>query len=416
MISPHPRSVVILGGGFGGLYTALAMARSPWVKAGNCQITLVEKNDHFLFTPLLYELITEELQPWEIAPSYQKLLQGKGIIFCQEAVTGVDLATHQVDLSNGQQISYHYLAIAVGCDNRWVNIPGLRDHALTFRTLTDVQRLQTQLNRLEASDRQRIRLAIIGGGANGVELACKLSDRLGKRGEVRLIERTENLVKGFPEGVRRASYRALLARKVSIELRTDVTRVKEGGLTIRTENQTQTAPVDIVLWTAGTQIRSWLSDLGISPTAQGKLPIHSTLQLVDHPEILILGDIAQIAASRQPIPATAQVAYQQAPTAAHNLLALLQGKRLKNFSYLHLGDMLTLGKGSAIISSFGLNLTGPVAGVIRRFAYIFRLPTFRHRIQVLRRLVHSTITAIAQSLRRRLTRLMSPKSPKNKNG
>lgn len=411
MSSPHPIPVVILGGGFGGLYTALAMARSPWVKAGHCQITLVEKNDHFLFTPLLYELMTEELQRWEIAPSYQKLLQGTGIVFCQETVQGINLQTRHVNLGNEKQLSYDYLAIAVGCDNRWVNIPGLRDHALTFRTLADVDRLQTQLTRLEASERQRIRLAIIGGGANGVELACKLSDRLGKRGVVRLIERTDDLVKGFSRGVRQASYEALRQRQVSLNLLADVTAVTATSLTIKKQDQLQTEPVDIVIWTAGTQLRPWLSSLGIALTAQGKLPIQPTLQLLDHPEILVLGDIAQITAIGSPIPATAQVAYQQAPTAAYNLLALLQKRRLKGFTYFHLGDMLTLGRGAAIVSSFGLNLTGPLAGLIRRLAYIFRLPTLRHRVQVLKSLLKSAIAALDPSLRWRLTRLSSQKLP-----
>jgi NADH dehydrogenase len=399
LISSEPISVVILGGGFGGLYTALALARSPWVKAGHCQITLIDRNDHFLFTPLLYELISGELQRWEIAPSYQKLLQGTGIIFCQETVINIDLEDGLVQLNDGSQLAYRYLAIAVGCENRWVNIPGLRDHALTFRTLADVDRLQAQLHNLEASDRQRIRIAVIGGGANGVELACKLSDRLGKRGEIRLIERTDNLVNGFSDGVRRASYQALGKRNVLIELSTDVTRVETQRLTVCKQDQTQCDPIDLVLWTAGTQLRPWLSNLGIPPTPQGKLPVLPTLQLKNHPEVLILGDIAQIIPSARPIPATAQAAYQQAPTAARNLLALLQGKRLKKFTYFHLGDMLTLGRGNAIVSSFGLDLTGSLAGMMRRFAYIFRLPTLRHRVQVFQRLLKSAIQAIGQSFR-----------------
>ena len=391
--------VVILGGGFGGLYAALSLARSPLYKSGRCQITLVEKNDRFLFTPLLYELITGELQPWEIAPSYQKLLRGTGIDFCHDVVVGLDLGSRHVYLADRPGLAYDYLAIAIGCETRWVNLPGLKEFALTFRSLVDVERLDGHLQQLESSDRDRIRLAVIGGGPNGVELACKLADRLGKRGEVRLIERGADLVGGFPEGVRRACWQALRQRKVAVDVDIALQAVTQDSLTLARGSQTQTDPVDLVVWTAGTQPKQWLSLMGSPLTPDGKLVVLPTLQLPHYPNVLALGDGAVIDRPRPPIPATAQVAYQQGPIAARNLLALMQKKPLKQFHYLHLGDMLTLGVGSAIVSSFGLNLTGPLAAIVRRIAYIFRLPTARHRLQVFRRLFGSWFSALGRVFR-----------------
>ena len=380
----NPVKICILGGGFGGLYTALYLSKLPEIRTGKCEILLIEQRDHFLFTPLLYELITGELQRWEIAPSYQKLLANKNINFCQEIAQQINLKTRQVALKSGAILNYDYLVLAIGTENRWVEIPGLKTHALTFRTLEDVEILQGKLRLLEGSQRHHLRLAIIGGGPNGVELACKLADRLGKRSQVWLVERGEQILPGFSAGVRQASYRALGRRGVQIMLRTEVKEITADSFTLLREGKTVTLPVDLPIWAAGTQVRDWIRQLDCEKNSQGKLLTHPTLQLLAYPEVFALGDLAEVRNCEKLVPATAQAAYQQAKSAANNLGATIRGRRLQPFRYLHLGDMLALGQGVAIVSSFGLNLEGKLAGFVRRMAYIFRLPTSRHRWQVLR--------------------------------
>ncbi|GBF82880.1 NAD(P)/FAD-dependent oxidoreductase [Aphanothece sacrum] len=406
-------NICVLGGGFGGLYTALSLTRFSEIKSGQYQITLVERNDSFLFTPLLYELITGELQRWEIAPSYQKLLAGTPIKLCQNTVEGIDLKTRQVKLDDDQLLSYDYLILGVGTQNRWADIPGLKNNALTFRTLADVERLQTQLHLLETSERQRIRLAVIGAGPNGIELSCKLADRLGKRGEIVLIERGNEILKWFSQGVRSASYKALDSRRIQLYRQTNVNKIAEDSITLIRQKEQETLPIDLVIWVGGTQSRSWIKALNCQQNAQGKLLTLPTLQLMDYPEVFALGDLAEIHQTKQQIPATAQVAYQQASCAAKNLIALIKNKPLKAFYYLHLGDMLTLGKGEAIVSSFCLNIEGYLGSIIRRLAYIFRLPTTRHRLQVLRNLLQKSLLKIRRFFRWRLTRLLLAKSAKN---
>ncbi|MGK7931474.1 MAG: NAD(P)/FAD-dependent oxidoreductase [Microcystaceae cyanobacterium] len=376
--------ICILGGGFGGLYTALYLSNSSWVKSGHCEITLVERNDHFVFTPLLYELITGELQRWEIAPSYQRLLRGKKVQLCSDTVKDIDFDGRIVKLEKHNSLSYDYLVVAVGNQNRWPEISGLQDYALTFRNLTDLENLQNRLHLLETTDRQQLRVSIIGGGPNGVELACKVADRLGKRGEVRIIERGEALLKGFSSGVRTASYRALSSRKIAIEFQTNVKSIESDQITLERDGYVTSLPTDLVIWTAGVESRNWVKTLNCDQTEQGKLLTRPSLQLLDYTNVFALGDMADIQGKRQFIPATAQAAYQQAACVANNLAALMGKKKLKSFHYLHLGDMLTLGHGEAIISCFIVNLTGHLAAVIRRFAYIFRLPTSRHRLSVLK--------------------------------
>jgi NADH dehydrogenase len=376
------RRICILGGGFGGLYTAIDLSRLTPVKSGQWQVTLVEPKDHFLFTPLLYELITGELQRWEIAPSYRQLLTGTQINLKSQKASNIDLNNRQVYLENEEIIDYDYLILAVGVRNRWPAIPGLADYGLTFRSLEDVERLQATIHDLETQGKSLINLAIIGGGPNGVELACKVADRLGKRGKVHLVERNEEILQNFPKSVQVASYRSLLAKNVSLYLNTGLSAVTAHSMTVFKDNKNEVIPTNLLLWTAGTEAQNWITNLDCQKTPQGKLLTHSSLQLLDYPEVFAVGDIAEIYPSKQVIPATAQAAYQAASVVAKNISAVIRKKSLKSYYYLHLGDMLTLGKKSALVSSFGLNISGKLADIMRRFVYILRLPTKRHQLKV----------------------------------
>jgi demethylphylloquinone reductase len=383
---PH---LCILGGGFAGLYTALYLSNSAWARMGRCKITLVEPNDRFLFSPLLYELVTKELQAWEIAPSYQKLLANTGVVLCKQRVQKVDLNSREVTLEDCTALNYDYLVLAVGAQNRWANISGLRAYALTFRTLADAARLEAKLTILEASDRQWLRVIILGGGASGVELACKIADRLHKRAQVHLIERGDEILKPFPSGLRKAAYRAMGARRIQVECGTEVIAVEAESITVMRNDQIVELPVDLVLWTAGTESREAIARLNATKNEREQLLTRPTLQLIDRPEVFALGDVAEVRNSNKVVPTTAQAAYQQASRAAKNIEALMREEPLKPFRYLHLGDMLTLGKGAAIVSSFSINLEGRLAAIIRRLVYIQRLPTLRHRWQVLKHLLNN---------------------------
>ena len=410
MNTKNPINICVLGGGFSGLYTALYLCSHPQVKSGKWKITLVEKNDNFLFTPLLYELITGELQRWEIAPTYQKLLAGTPIKFCQQIVKKIDLENRNIALENNDSLSYDYLVLGLGTQNYWADIPGLKSHALTFRTLRDLEKLQANINYLESLDRKHLRVAIIGGGPNGVELSCKLADRLEKQAEVILIDRGNKILKGFSKGVCNASYRALGSRRVQLYLNTNVEEIKEKSMVLNHGEQSINVPVDLVIWVAGTQSKPLINSLNCQQSNSGKLLVNPSLQLIDYPEVFALGDLAEISNKNKSLPGTAQVAYQQASCAAKNIAAIIQDKPLKAFKYLHLGDMLTLGRRTAIISSYGINISGQLGGMMRRLAYIFRLPTMRHRLQVLRNFVQKVGLKIRRLFRSIVTNLLGRKS------
>lgn len=386
-INNRPIKIYIVGGGFAGLYTALSCSKFSLVKSGKWQINLIEPKDNFLFTPLLYEILTDELQRWEIAPSYQKLLVGTKVNWIQDRVTEIDLNNKTITLENNPVVDYDYLVLGAGRKTKFVNIPGLLDYALTFRSIFDAEKLQERLCILEALPTVP-KIAVIGAGANGVELACKMSNRLKQKAEILLIDRGTNILNKFNYNIQKASYKAFKKRNIQVLFSTEVSQITADTITIISNNQSTTIPINLVLWTAGTETINWVNNFNCQQNKIGQLLTRPTLQLIDYPEVLALGDIAEVRNSKTNIvPTTAQAAYQQASTAAKNLKRLILGQSLKRFYYLHLGDMLTLGQGDAIISSFGINLTGSVAAAFRRLIYLQRLPTMGHRLQVLKKLI-----------------------------
>lgn len=382
MTQPTAR-ICILGGGFGGLYTALRLSKLPWESTQKPEIVLVDQSDRFLFSPLLYELLTGELQTWEIAPPFAELLQRTGVRFYQAVVAGIDTDQRRVQLQDGSQIPYDRLVLALGGETPLDLVPGATSSAYPFRTIADVYRLEERLRILEASDADKIRVAIAGAGYSGVELACKLADRLGERGRLRLIELGDQILRTSPEFNRKSAKKALEARGVFIDLETKVESIGADTISLEYKNQVDTIPVDLVIWTVGTKVSPVVRSLPFKQNQRGQISTTSTLQVIEYPEIFALGDLAdaQDAEGKQ-VPATAQVAFQQADYTAWNIWASLTSRPLLPFRYQQLGEMMTLGIDNATLTGLGIKLDGTLANVARRLAYLYRLPTLDHQLRV----------------------------------
>ena len=374
--------ICILGGGFGGLYTALRLSQLPWEKQ-QPEVILVDHNDRFLFSPLLYELLTGELQTWEIAPPFAELLANTGVRFTQATVAGIDLEEQQVHLQEGVGFSYDRLVLALGGTTPLDLVPGVVEYTLPFRTIADAYRLEERLRILEESDGDKIRVAIVGGGYSGVELACKLAERLGERGRLRLIERGDAILKTSPEFNREAAQKALNERQVWLDLDTEIDSVEADKISLLYKGQLDTIPVDLVLWTVGTTVSPVVRSLPLKQNQRGQLTTLPTLQVLDHPEIFALGDLADCQdANEQQVPSTAQAAYQQADYTAWNIWASLTGRPLLPFRYQNLGEMMTLGTDNATLAGLGIKLDGSLAHIARRLAYLYRMPTLDHQLKV----------------------------------
>ncbi|MHC5597932.1 MAG: NAD(P)/FAD-dependent oxidoreductase [Nostoc sp.] len=375
--------ICILGGGFGGLYTALRLSQLPWESTQKPEIVLVDQSDRFLFSPFLYELLTGELQTWEIAPPFEELLQGTGVRFYQGVVSGIDIEQQRVNIHQGPQIPYERLVLALGGETPLDLVPGATAYAYSFRTISDAYRLEERLRFLEESDADKIRVAIVGAGYSGVELACKLADRLGERGRFRIIEIADQILRTSPEFNREAAKKALDKRGVFVDLETKVESIEQNSISLEYKSQLDTIPVDLVIWTVGTRVAPVVKSLALKQNQRGQISITSNLQVLDHPEIFALGDLADCHdAEGQQIPATAQAAFQQADYTAWNIWATLTNRPLLPFRYQQLGEMMALGIDNATLTGLGIKLDGPLASVARRIAYLYRLPTLDHQLKV----------------------------------
>lgn len=376
--------ICILGGGFGGLYCALALPKYLRRLPSSTTVTLVEPQERFLFTPLLYEVLTAELMPWEVAPAYNQLLGHTGINVLHDWVEYVDPRQQTIHLRYGDPLGYDYLVVAMGSKIRTPTIKGGDAYALPFANLAHAWKLEERLAQLE-QDKTEISVVLIGAGPNGVELSCKLADRLGPKGHLTVIDRRGVILRSYPEPVRKAAARAFRKRGIIFHANVELDEIKPDTVLYRCRGETYSPPADLVLWTIGTAPQPWLGDMPPATTKFGQHILHPTLQLPDYPNIFMLGDMGQMPApGRDRAPMTAQAAFQAAPVVAHNLWASIQDRPLRRFAYHHLGDMLTLGRGEAVVCGFGLCLTGKLGGFSRRWAYWLRLPTLPHRWRVLK--------------------------------
>lgn len=369
--------IVIAGGGFGGLYTALKLLDLQWSHPPD--ITIIDQNDRFVFSPLLYELVTEELQSWEIAPHYTDLLANTPINYIQDTVTNIAVESRKLMLKNHPPLDYDRLVVALGGitpqPENWQKL------TFPFRTLQDAYRLKEKLRQLENSDQEYIRVVVVGGGYSGVELALKVSERLGKRGKIRIIHRGVQILPKSSEFNRKIAEKALQDRQIWLDLETTVKDISPSEISIEYKNQIDTIPVDIVLWTIGT--KPLLNEFSLPKNEQGKIEITPTLQVKNHPEIFAVGDLAQCYDQDGNIlPNTAQVAFQQSDYCAWNIWATLEEKPLLPFQYQPLGEMLALGVDNATINGLGISLAGNLAYLARRLVYLYRLPTFEHQLAV----------------------------------
>jgi demethylphylloquinone reductase len=382
-MSQQSARICILGGGFGGLYTALRLSQLPWESDQKPEIILVDQSDRFLFSPLLYELLTGELQTWEIAPPFAELLINTGIRFVQATVSSIDIDNMHVHLHDGIDIACDRIVLALGGETPLDLVPGATSHAYPFRNIPDVYRLEERLRVLEESPADKIRVAIVGGGYSGVELACKLSDRLGSRGRFRLIELGDQILRTSPEFNREAAQKALERSGVFLDLETKVESIAQDSITLEYKSQVDTIPVDLVIWTVGTRVTPVVRSLPFKQNQRGQITTTPTLQVIDYPNIFALGDLADTQdAEGQQVPATAQSAFQQADYTAWNIWASLTNRPLLAFRYQHLGEMMALGIDNATLTGLGIKLDGSMAYIARRLAYLYRMPTLDHQLKV----------------------------------
>jgi len=385
--------ILIIGGGFGGLFTALDLA-------GTGEVTLVSDEDHFLFKPMLYEYLSGEVEAWHIAPDYKELLDDR-VHFIRGAVTKIDLDGAAVTLEgHGELLEYDVLVLALGAVTNYAGVEGAEQFTLPFRTLTDANRLRRRMT--EALDHVQpdsapqdthsaLTFTVVGGGASGVELSTKMADllrdavkRRALRGEPRVlvIEMADRLVPGMGEEIRRYVEDALEGCRVEVHTQTRVARVTEHGITLE-HNQAQTeVETAAVVWVAGVRVNPLVERLNVEKDRRGLILVERTLQVRGHKNVFALGDVAFYPDVVPTLAGTAQLALQQSGLCARNVRAFITGDELKTRHFVELGEAVSLGTEHAAVLSAGKVVGGPLARQARFAMYTARLPTWHHRLRV----------------------------------
>ncbi len=372
-IPQKSNQVVLVGGGFAGLTTAIALSRS----VPRPKIILVEPRSKFTFLPLLYELLSDEIREWEIAPFYRSLLSERGVSFIQDRVVKIDTREQIVSTAAGLKLNYSQLVLATGSKTTDFGVPGVTKYAMTFKSLQDVDRLKKVIDQLCKDNKRSNSLMIVGAGASGVELACKVADLLGGCAEVHLIDLADRVLPMGKSFNQEQAELALSQRNVKVHMQTRVLSISSQHLELQTASSSKDDSLLLnhtgVLWTAGNQpvIPEIAPNLSLS---QGCLSINECLEVIGVENVLALGDVAVHA--RKAWPATAQVAIQQGELAAKNVMNLQAEICSEPFDFIDFGEMLGLGIGDATITGMGLTISGSLAFQIRRITYLTKLPSF----------------------------------------
>jgi NADH dehydrogenase len=391
-VLPH---VVIVGAGFAGLYAARTLKRAP------VRLTVIDRRNHHVFQPLLYQVATASLSPSDIAYPIRAVLrrQANTRVLLAEAIA-IDTRTRTLILEDGE-LAYDYLILATGARHSYFGHPEWEVYAPGLKSIEDAletrRRILLAFERAEReSDEERQRalltFVIVGGGPTGVELAGAIAEIAyavmvqdfryidPKDARIILIEAGLRTLPFMPESLSLKAEASLQRLGVEVLKNSPVTSVHEGivvagGQTIR---------AGTVLWAAGVTPSPLARSLGVPLDHIGRVPVQPDLSIPGHPEVFVLGDLAAfVDETGTTLPGLAAVAVQQGRQAARNILRLCKDLPSEPFHYLDLGTMATIGRAAAVANLRALKLSGFLAWVIWIFVHILLLIGFRNRFIVL---------------------------------
>ncbi len=365
--------IVVVGGGFGGLATVQALL----AKSVGTSVILIDEGNRFLFKPLLYELLSGELQLWEVAPRYSDLASELGFIFLQECVVEIDEIEQKLITSSKIQITYSQLVISTGVKTDYSFLGNLQDYACGFSNLNDFRILKKLIAKINNSSEFTSPIVIAGAGPTGVELACKISDLIKDKIDIYLVDKGDKILSNCKSFNREKAIDAINKRNIKVHLNCYVKSFDKTYLELSSTNNETSNCIEIdysiLLWTVGLK-PSKLKFAHNFLSEDHKIKVNQFMQIDEYQNIFFVGDITFY--DNAPFPSSAQVAMQQGNLVAQNIISLRKGNELKSFQFEDLGEMLSLGIGNASITGYGITVAGPIAFEIRRFVYLMRMPGF----------------------------------------
>jgi NADH dehydrogenase len=430
------KEVVILGGGFAGLQAARALARAQ------VRVTLLDRRNHHLFQPLLYQVATASLNPSDIAAPLRRILrhQKNARVLLGEA-SSVELTRRLVHLGDGGALPYDYLIVATGASHNYFGHDEYAPLAPGLKTIEDAveirRRVLTAYEEAERTGdpelrRRLLTFVIVGGGPTGAELAGAFGEisRQTLPGEyssfdprearILLIEAGPRVLMAYPPELSTKAARQLARLGVEVRAGTSVTRIDERGVSLKSASGVERVETANVVWAAGVEASPLVRTLAPKVDRAGRVLVEPDLSLPGAPEVYVVGDAAHLEEDGHQVPGLAPAAMQMGKHAAKNILAQLEGRPTAPFHYRDKGSMATIGRGAGIAVLGRLSLSGFLGWLAWLLVHIVFLIGFRNRAVVLfdwawafftRQRNARLITDTAEQARFELSRSASPPSP-----
>lgn len=392
--------IVILGAGFAGLTLARDLAKT---RREGVRITLIDRHNYHLFTPLLYQVAAWGLDPYDVAHPVREATGPYGIHFQRALITGIDLDAQQVQLDEGGPVDYDYLAIALGSTTNFFGNQGAQEHALAMKWLEEGVAIRDKLiDCLEQAsitprgpDRDALlTFVVVGGGATGVETAAALVDLLNRvlaveypgidRADVhvQLIEAEKKLLGQMDHKLAQIALKRLHELGVEVWLATRAQQIDDKHLVT---DDGRTVPTRTIIWATGVRAPDVIANLDAPHGKGGSLLVDEYLQVQGRPGVYALGDNAHVvdAKTGEAVPLLAQAAVDEAHTVARNILCALAGQPQQPYHYHSLGNALALGRAEGIIETNGIVISGLLGWVAWRLVHLARTTGLRNKLATL---------------------------------
>jgi len=387
--------VVIIGAGFGGLEAAKKLAGK------GVRVTMVDRTNYHLFQPLLYQVATAALSPADIAAPVRAILsKSKNMEVILAEVESIDVNTKKVRMVD-EELDYDYLIVATGARHSYFGHPEWEKLAPGLKSLEDAVEIRRRIllafeyaERIsdEAARKAAMTFVVVGGGPTGVEMAGAIAEiaryTLAKdfrhidpsQARVILVEADPWVLAAFPDDLQISARKQLVDLGVEVRTGIHATNLSEEGLQVGDEF----IPCRVKIWAAGNNASFVGHSLGAPVDRVGRVIVNKDLTIPDHPEVQVIGDLANFShQTGQPLPGVSPVAMQQGRHAAHNILAMIDGRKPQRFWYFDKGSMATIGRNKAVADLKLIHLSGIPAWLAWLFVHIIFLVGFRNRLAVL---------------------------------
>ncbi len=385
----NKKKILILGGGFGGLYTYLSLRKE--FKSCDIDVTIVNRTNYFLFTPMLHEVATGGLSHHQVVESIRQFIYKTDTKLVVSEIVSVNLEDKKVHTKDGD-LPYDFLVISLGSSTNFFNTKGAEENSFILKDLSSAINIRKNFievfekaSLMENSEERKKELSfgIVGGGPTGVELVSETAelflDTFSKyyknaicKNDVSLylINSGPELLAPFDSVLRKKALKILEKKGVKVLLNTRVKEVKEDSIVFSDDTA---LPVKHVVWTAGVKPNTPEFTSPVLLDKSGRIVVDEFLQMKDHKEVYALGDVASVLDKNGiPFPMLAQVALKEARIVGKNIKRDLSGKELIPFSYVSKGELVSLGRFQAVANIWGLKFTGVFAWFLWRTVYLFK--------------------------------------------